>query len=28
VFVPTDCKINVELNQKVKGGITTLASFK
>lgn len=28
VFVPIDCKINVELNQKVKGGISTLASFK
>lgn len=27
VFVPIGTKINVELNQKVKGGITTLASF-
>jgi phosphatidylserine decarboxylase len=27
VFVPLGTKINVELNQVVKGGITTLASF-
>jgi len=27
VFVPLDAKINVELNQKTKGGITVLAEF-